>query len=49
MKGVTILKYLHLTFSMQIMTKTPPTRIAMCLMTGPMKFPLLYDSVLEAE
>jgi len=49
MKGVTILKYLHLTFSMQIMTKTPNAKMRICLMTGAMKFPLLYDSVLEAE
>ena len=43
------LKYLHFTLMIQMMVKKPSKRIPVCLMTGCMKFPLLYDSELEAE
>ena len=36
MNGVAILKYLHLTFSIHIMVKTPKHKMKMCLMTGAM-------------
>ena len=36
MNGVTILKYLHFTFSMQIIENTPPHKMKKCLITGAM-------------
>ena len=43
------MKYLHLTLSIHIMVIKPNPSKPMCLSTGAMKLPLLYDRELEAE